>query len=265
MSEHYTATAGWQRRTIVRLPDVEAIDASTGQALCRVGELGSLATLDPAEVAALPASRFASLYHPLSDAFVAANGERPPRHVVEDRAVLQHFARCPLSLQGSAYLAAQLAAAASVATGTVAGLRRHDVALSVNATGRQVLLPDSSDLQPALVAAQAAIAAMPADIVQATALMVVILNLHPFSDGNGRVARGVFNHLIVGRGYPGFFPLGAIIARSRGGFELAIRTVELKGDWNPILTFMATALALGRIQSASAGPDTAASSTLLNR
>ena len=60
-------------------------------------------------------------------------------------------------------------------------------------------------------------------------------------------------------------PLSSIIARSRGGFELAVRTVEIKGDWNPILTYMATALAFARVQPSRMSADAAATSTLLNK
>ncbi|QHL91690.1 hypothetical protein GVO57_13910 [Sphingomonas changnyeongensis] len=54
----------------------------------------------------------------------------------------------------------------------------------------------------------------------------------------------LLNHLLVEAGYSGYFPLSTIIARSRGGFELALRSAELQGNWTPITTYVIEALLL---------------------
>lgn len=254
------------RRTPVQPPDWRALAPEVCAALARRADLAAIRTLGVMDVAGLPADRFLPFHHPLSDAFVEANGPaRAVAHVAEEQAVLAHFTEQPLVLAKPADLAEQLMAAASIATGREMRLRTGDAGLSPNATGRRVMFPACDVIRPILADVQAKLDAMPVGLMRATATMVMILNVHPFADGNGRVARGVFNHLIVGMGCRGYFPLSAIIARSRGGFELAVRSAELKADWNPIMRYVLAALALGDAQPGSTAGVASARSTLLSR
>lgn len=254
------------RRSLVQPPNLREIHPDVLEALERLSDVSSLRPVSVAEVVAIPAHRFLALRHPLSDIFMGVNGSaQPPAHIAEEQAVMAYFAANPLILGKPASLATQLIAAASIATGARLGLRSDDVALNTNTTGRRVLFPESGLIAQALADCQAAMDDMPAGIMRATAIMVMILNLHPFADGNGRTARCVFNHLIIQIGYRDYFPLSSIIARSQGGFELAVRTVEIKRDWNPILRYMLAALALGSVYPTSPAFGLSAHSTLLRK
>lgn len=72
----------------------------------------------------------------------------------------------------------------------------------------------------------------------------MLLNAHPFSDGNGRTARVMLNHVLRLGGMPTsvYLPLYEIAHRSQGGHDIALRTTELRGDWEPLFSYLLNAL-----------------------
>jgi hypothetical protein len=68
---------------------------------------------------------------------------------------------------------------------------------------------------------------------------VIICAAHPFSDGNGRVARFIFNFLIS-RYWKGahFIPLAELIHQTSGVFEEIFAKCDESGDYLPILIFL---------------------------
>ena len=127
------------------------------------------------------------------------------------------------------------------------------------------MFPASGIIRPAVADIQAVIDVMPVGLPRAIAWIVMILKLHPFAEGNGRVARGTFNLLIAGMGYYRYFPLSSKIAHSRRGFELAVRSVELQQDRNPIVRYMLAALALVSSQPIRLPVASSANSTWLSK
>lgn len=79
-------------------------------------------------------------------------------------------------------------------------------------------------------------------VVCATAAMAVLLNLHPFNDGNGRCARSWFSAIVAWRAGIDLdrFPLRSAIDASNGGFELRLRDAEINGRWGPLFDYMST-------------------------
>jgi hypothetical protein len=75
-------------------------------------------------------------------------------------------------------------------------------------------------------------------------LLAITLNAHPVADGNGRLARAIFNgYLIKHKLCPhGALPLGGMIYLSAGNFELAVRRLEIFGDWLPLIEVMTNIL-----------------------
>lgn len=77
------------------------------------------------------------------------------------------------------------------------------------------------------------------------AILITALNcLHPFADGNGRVARIVFNLLLITRGMlPGsHIPCASLFALSGPSFIIHVRYTSLRQDWVPVVQFFVDAL-----------------------
>lgn len=96
----------------------------------------------------------------------------------------------------------------------------------------------------------------------ATVALLLITNCHAFTDGNGRLARIVFNAVLrpFGPAVPHYLPLREIAAFARGGYIIRARQAEIQGDWVPLADFMLAAVRFwqGRLSaqlpSARGGP-----------
>ena len=65
------------------------------------------------------------------------------------------------------------------------------------------------------------------------------MNVHPFGDGNGRVARVVFNWMMLERARRfAYLPLSELAALSDGGFLLRLREAQYFGRWNGLVQFI---------------------------
>jgi hypothetical protein len=70
-------------------------------------------------------------------------------------------------------------------------------------------------------------------------VLVGLLNIHPYIDGNGRCARTWYCLLLertLGRRV--FVPLRRFIELSSGGFELRLREAEVFGRWTPLVQYL---------------------------
>ena len=116
-------------------------------------------------------------------------------------------------------------------------------------TGRYIRYPPSCEIAGRLLELGelfASKADRPAAF-DAVVALVAISNLHPFVDGNGRVARVCFNGLLQRRAPSPpsiYIPLHAMAVLSRGGFIVRIRLAEIRGDWLPLLDHLAAAMLL---------------------
>ena len=79
---------------------------------------------------------------------------------------------------------------------------------------------------------------------RAAVVHVLLLNCHPFTDGNGRVARILLNHVLKQGGMPDgvYLPLYEVANRFMGGYEIALRFAEIRGDWEPFLQYLLDAI-----------------------
>ncbi|MBD8528036.1 Fic family protein [Pseudomarimonas arenosa] len=76
-------------------------------------------------------------------------------------------------------------------------------------------------------------------LLQATVVHVGILNAHAFEDGNGRLARMVFNAVLRRAGLAAhcYVPIFEAQSHSRGGYEVRLREAEIFGDWNSLIQY----------------------------
>jgi len=70
-------------------------------------------------------------------------------------------------------------------------------------------------------------------------IYVLILNAHPFTDGNGRLARLIFNLLAV-KSNCYYIPIYDFIHYSEGGYEIRLREAEIFNRWKPIIQYFIT-------------------------
>lgn len=76
----------------------------------------------------------------------------------------------------------------------------------------------------------------------AAVAFVAIVHAHPFSDGNGRTARTVFNVLTsIAIGRTVSLPLAVIALLTNGGFVLKLRRAMHGGEWAGFFCFLAAA------------------------
>lgn len=119
--------------------------------------------------------------------------------------------------------------------------RRSDISTVADQRGQQVTYPSPERILPSLMRLhdQWMSCAINAPGIAAVALLAGLTRLHPFMDGNGRVARIFFNATLnEGREEPLYLPLYELAALSRCGFLLRLRQAQYHGEWQPLLTYL---------------------------
>jgi hypothetical protein len=208
-------------------------------------QLPVLPLLSLEDLDALPDVAFHRFHHPLSDIFIELNGApRASRHHADELRMIAYLQARKPDLQDFSTFETYLCETLSAAIGKDVRFRSHDVGLGAGRDGVPVLFPRASQVRLLLRTSHKFIFSLADPVLRATCALVFILNCHPFADGNGRLARVYFNYLLIEAGYRHYFPLSTIIDRSRGGFELAVRMLELKSDWYPIIVYIGNALGL---------------------
>jgi Fic/DOC family len=86
--------------------------------------------------------------------------------------------------------------------------------------------------------------------MKAVFMLVSLLNIHPFEDGNGRCARIWFNTMLeIGYGGRFLLPLRSFAELSSGGFEIRMRDAEINGRWQPLVNYLAVVLEISNSAS----------------
>lgn len=89
-------------------------------------------------------------------------------------------------------------------------------------------------------------------LLTATVGYVGVVHAHPFSDGNGRTARVLYNCILGASGSAHFLPIKSIAELVDGAFLVKIRRAFLGGDWAGLQAFFRDALVLSdRLQRAA--------------
>lgn len=70
---------------------------------------------------------------------------------------------------------------------------------------------------------------------------VGVTQTHPFSDGNGRTARALYNLVLAAGGARHFLPISGFPAEARIGLVIKARRTAYEGDWAPLIAWFADA------------------------
>lgn len=139
--------------------------------------------------------------------------------------------------------------------GTYAQFRDGPIGLEVDNDGTCVVFgpPEAVEERLQEIHSDALALNLPREVT-AVFVLVGILNVHPFSDGNGRCARSWFCLLLEQAGGRRIYmPLRRVIEISAGGFEIRLREAEVLGRWRPLFDYLATINELALASSRNLG------------
>ncbi|WP_211923293.1 Fic family protein [Duganella radicis] len=188
--------------------------------------------------------RFAVLQHRLSN--IAQRSTTEPKDInpailqsslIEQETYYQFKERFCQSLKsGQAFFNFLSGIQASVSGAGNESYRVHPIATTADANNVRWIYPDASLIPTLMEELRIYLAdSRDHDLVKATVAHVVFVCAHPFSDGNGRTSRVLFN-LCMQR-QRGFVPLKAFQQISMHGYEIRLRLCQLEGDWFHIVEF----------------------------
>ena len=121
------------------------------------------------------------------------------------------------------------------------GLRTTGVRSLPDRLGTYVVFPEVEEVRPGLESLHGFILEhvdeQPA--FAAAVAMTSICNIHPFEDGNGCLSRIVLNALTrKAHTSAPYLPLHELGRISRGGFLIAMRLAQYRGEWLPLADFL---------------------------
>lgn len=126
-------------------------------------------------------------------------------------------------------------------------IRAKPVYIAPDANGHFVEYMDQAAVRPTLLRAFQTLLDEQAPLIyRAAVVYILVAAAHPFRDGNGRLARALFNAILIHGGMDAnaYIPLKRISRLSRGGMALHMRRAQLKNDWLPMLAGLSGAVIL---------------------
>ena len=237
-------------RVIKRLalipPDFGAFDANVHFTLFEAANLvADVPPLYPASVFDMPAAWRAAFTHRLSEHFSQFNPPRAKAVSSPDEAgALQQWQLDDAHLQNSETFIAALTRLNGHLLGCHPTLRTGTIGTEPDLNGSSIEFPSPvntvdqidwlrcriRDERDKVLLLHAAICSLP-----------IITNSHLFTDGNGRLSRAVFNHILHRIGMPSdvYLPVYELMDASKGGFLIRLRQAEIQNEWEPFVLFMA--------------------------
>lgn len=211
--------------------------------------LPTLLPVAPSRILEASVASMAPLRHELSDAYLARNGtaDATIRTDAEHAALDAHGAL--LAAVDRAAFADALVAINGDVTDGAGGWRNGQVGTVPDLHGNRIVFPSRRRSARQIERVRELLARRDIPAVFAAAMILALLtNCHPFRDGNGRVARLMFNHALRRGGMPGtvYIAFSEFARRSDGGYLIALRKGEIRGDWTSYLAFILTMLDVHR-------------------
>lgn len=225
----------------------------------------SHATFDAAWYASIDWQRHrAELAHPLSSICVGKGGRREGGRDTQAEYAAYLSARGLLidalaAPDGDGFVQSLCQAAASLCPEVGGRLRATPVGLVPLNDGVRVQFGPAAEVRDRLAELHADYRACAwPTAVRAVTAMAVLLNIHPFMDGNGRCARALFNAALRGdvtsapsNGAPpqadtqfiarcAYVPLHDALLASDAGFEIRLRDAEINANWAPLFGYFRT-------------------------
>lgn len=244
------------RRNPVALPALDSLPEALITDLAQSSEaLAHLTPVSPALVERAPDQLFSVLVHPLSGPYIELNGrvKTPLRSDREAEALAWLEDRhAPPSVANPLAFTAMLEGLNHHMVGDRSGWRTGPIGTAADKRGNSILFPPvahtRSQMERLRELLDTGARTVPAIFTAAMAL-VLLTNCHPFRDGNGRVGRILFNHALRRGGMPRgvYVPFSELAGRSEGGYLIALRQGELRGQWGPLLEFVMTILDVHRV------------------
>jgi len=181
--------------------------------------------------------------HPLSEYYSARNTHAPlggrtsmEQHHIES--ICSAFEKTLIDIKYTT-ICEFLTASACKLAGGVGYIRKRQVGVERDRQGCTVVFVEPAEIEVSLVRLwhyMASLSRRSYDLFGATVATVGLLNCHPFIDGNGRLARVLFNTLLL-RSAENYIPLYDFYNCTPGGYILRLRQAELFGEWDDFILF----------------------------
>lgn len=139
------------------------------------------------------------------------------------------------------YSVEMLSELASLLTGNHGRIRNHDIGLEEDTNGRSVKFPHARYAKQRLkdivgLMNEQKQTCFNQAVYVYVYVYVLLLNAHPFTDGNGRVARVLFN-LLINQHENHYLPLYDFKFYSNGGYEIRLREAKIYDRWTGLLRY----------------------------
>lgn len=239
------------RRPVLAPPRFAGLDAGLQVRIERANARLETLRLPTAErVIEADPSLFAPLHHRLSREFAKLHRPQSVRlRSPAERLVLNRHANALARADASSF-PSLLISIASAATGSPTPFRNGAMFLGADPQGNRIQLPRPEHLRERLEVYRQlmSVDAREQPLFAGVVTLACLVNCHPFPDGNGRVARILFNNCLRdgGMGAAHYLPFYELARQSCGGYEICLRLAEIRGEWEPLLDWTIAAVEICR-------------------
>ena len=231
-------------------PSLESLAGSTRSAATAADDaLRTLASLHPETVLGAEDADFEPLTHGLSDVIERLSPDRTVRRRSEQEAPTCAWLekRLETGLASAAAFRALLGGL-NARVDPAGGWRTGRMGIAADAVGNRIQFPPRTEATAQLERIREMILDSQPALFRAMTVLALLVNAHPFVDGNGRTARILFNAILrrAGMSATTYIPFSELASRARGGFEIRLRQAEIHGKWEPLIDWAATLLSVHR-------------------